>query len=152
MRGVKMKRYAGSLDEESFNRTKVGLSSVYQIMLSALLVAIAYYLGALVGLALLFPQAWYSAIWPPNAITLAVMLMTAVRRWWVYLLAIVPVHLIVVGSINTPYWRMFLQIGFNTLTAGLIAFFLRRFCKDNLRFDRRRPVLVYLATITGVLS
>src|SRR5262245_13089986 len=147
-----MKEFAGSRNEETFERTKRSLTSVYKIALSAFLVSIAYFLGAFVGLALLFPHALYSAFWPPNAIMLAVFLMTPARRWWVYLLAIIPVHLVAVGSIGTPYWRMFWQIGINTIMTGLTAVCLQRFNKDNMRFDRRRPVLVYLATITASLS
>jgi PAS domain S-box-containing protein len=147
-----MKKFAGSRNEESFEGTKRGLASVYEIALGALIISIAYYLGALVGVALLYPNALYSAIWPPNAIMLAVLLMTPARRWWVYLLAIIPAHFIAVGSIGTPLWRMLWQICFNTVLAVLTAICLQYFSKRNLRFDRNRPVIIYLITITGTLS
>jgi signal transduction histidine kinase len=57
-------------------------------------VAIVYFLAAKLGEALAFPSAPVSALWAPNAILFAVLLLTPVERWWLYLLAVLPLHLI----------------------------------------------------------
>ena len=56
-------------------------------------VAVLYYFSALIGQALALPFSPVSALWLPNALLIGVLLMTPRRRWWMYLLAILPVHL-----------------------------------------------------------
>src|SRR5438093_12367214 len=53
----------------------------------ALSVALAYYLGANIGLALTFQPHQVSVLWPPNSILLAALLLTPVPFCWVILLA-----------------------------------------------------------------
>src|SRR5262245_30572707 len=54
--------------------------------------ALAYVLAAQVGAWLAFPSAPVSALWAPNAILLAALLLTRRERWWIYLLAVLPFH------------------------------------------------------------
>src|SRR5206468_7124536 len=58
-----------------------------------LAVAVAYYVGAQLGFILRFPPTTPSVLWPPNSILTATLLLTPVRRWWLYLLAALPAHL-----------------------------------------------------------
>ena len=70
----------------------------------ALFAAIAYYLGAKLGLALtLYPDP-VSPLWPPNAIVLAILVLTPPNRWWLILLAVLPAHIAVEieGGIPVP--------------------------------------------------
>jgi len=60
----------------------------------AVLVCAAYYAAAVVGLALRFPPATTSVLWPPNALLTAMLLFTPTRRWWLVLLAALPAHLV----------------------------------------------------------
>src|SRR6516164_133847 len=55
--------------------------------LQALAVGASYYLGAQVGLALRFPPATTSVIWPPNALLTAALLLTTPSRWWICIAA-----------------------------------------------------------------
>src|SRR5271170_5299274 len=48
----------------------------------------AYFLAAHLGRWLAFPFAPVSALWAPNAILLAALLLAPGRRWWRYLLAV----------------------------------------------------------------
>src|SRR4051794_9113854 len=61
----------------------------------AFLVACAYYAGTKLGLLLTPPGQAISLLWPPNAILLAALLLTAPRRWPILLLAVLPVHMFV---------------------------------------------------------
>jgi signal transduction histidine kinase/integral membrane sensor domain MASE1 len=57
-------------------------------------VAVLYYFSALIGQALALPFSPVSALWLPNALLVGVLWMTPRRHWWMYLLAILPVHLL----------------------------------------------------------
>lgn len=56
--------------------------------------ALAYLLAAMLGEALAFPSAPVSALWAPNAILFAALLLAPVKRWWIYLVAILPGHVL----------------------------------------------------------
>src|SRR5438034_11255598 len=57
------------------------------------IVAVAYYIGVRIGLALTMTTLPVSTLWPPNAILLAALLLTPTRAWWIMLLAALPAHL-----------------------------------------------------------
>src|SRR4051812_30687626 len=59
----------------------------------ALFVGVAYYLGSLVGFQLTFQPNPISAMWPPNAILLAGLLLVPTVHWPLVLLAALPAHL-----------------------------------------------------------
>ena len=56
------------------------------------LIAVAYYVGARVGGVLKFEALTPSVVWPPNAILTATLLLSAPRRWPLYLAAALPAH------------------------------------------------------------
>src|SRR4029077_16909485 len=59
------------------------------------LVCISYYAGAWIAKTLRFPDSNLSLIWPPTAILLGALLLAPPRKWWIYLLALAPVHVLV---------------------------------------------------------
>ena len=59
----------------------------------AVFVAIAYYLGARLGFALTLKPQPISALWPPNAILLAVLLLARPRSWPLLLCAAFVAHM-----------------------------------------------------------
>jgi len=62
---------------------------------AALLVGLAYYLGAKLGFELTLRPSPISTLWPPNSILLAALLLTPLQWWWVILLGALPAHLAV---------------------------------------------------------
>jgi PAS domain S-box-containing protein len=56
---------------------------------------VGYYAGAVLGFALTPSQDPVSTLWPPNAILMAVLLLTPPRSWWIVLAAVFPAHLLV---------------------------------------------------------
>src|SRR5215469_15437015 len=59
---------------------------------TGVLVAVGYYLGARLGLALTFQPHPISVLWPANSILVAGLLLTPPRIWWFILLAAFPAH------------------------------------------------------------
>jgi signal transduction histidine kinase/integral membrane sensor domain MASE1 len=81
------------------------------------LLFVAYYVGSQVGLALRFPPATTSVLWPPNAILTAALLLTPPRRWWGFLAAALPAHVLAQHSMEWPTVLVLLLFGTNCLEA-----------------------------------
>ena len=60
----------------------------------AALVFLGYYVGARLGLSLTYWPNPISALWPPNAILLAALLLLPTRRWPLAVAAALPAHLV----------------------------------------------------------
>src|SRR5688500_5499607 len=75
---------------------------ILRYALSALLVGVAYYLGAKLGFALNLRPHPVSTLWPPNSILFAIMVLSPRRLWWFYLLAAFPAHLLVQINADVP--------------------------------------------------
>src|SRR5678810_59019 len=76
--------------------------SAQRVAATALLVSVAYYVGANVGFILRTPPSTLSVLWPPTAILTATLLLAPVPRWWIYLLAAFPAHLLAELWISWP--------------------------------------------------
>src|SRR5215469_10004511 len=70
-------------------------SPAARTLLAAAGLAVAYGITARLGAALAFPTTPLYAVWLPNAIVLAVLLLVSRRNWWIYLAAVLPAHLLV---------------------------------------------------------
>jgi PAS domain S-box-containing protein len=115
-----------------------------QLAASLLLVAVSYYLVAKTSLNLQFGGSTKAALWPSNAILVAALLLTSVRRWWMYLLAVVPAHVLVLGAYHIGAMWMAFQIGHNTVLALAAAAILKRLGDSLFSFDHLDDVLVFL--------
>src|SRR3954467_475742 len=71
-------------------------------ILPGLLIFIAYYLGAKLGLALTFHPHPVSVMWPPNSILLAGLLLTSPRWWPFVLFSAFPAHLLAELQSDVP--------------------------------------------------
>jgi hypothetical protein len=63
-------------------------SGLFRTPLIAVLLAVSYYLGTLLGIALKPTYTSMATFWPPSAILLAAFLLAPVHMWWVFLLAV----------------------------------------------------------------
>ena len=120
----------------------------------ALLVSLAYYVGAKIGVGLTLQPHPVSTLWPPNAILLAGLLLTPVRSWWIVLLAALPAHLAVELEAGIPL-RMVLCWFVSNSSEALIGAGLIRWLSDSpLRFDsfRRFGIFVFGAVLATFLS
>ena len=64
-----------------------------RVIVAAVVVCVAYFLGAQLGLHLRLPGATPSVFWPPNALLTGALLLVPPRLWAVIVLAALPAHL-----------------------------------------------------------
>lgn len=109
----------------------------------ALLVALAYYLGARIGFALTLQPHPISVLWPPNSILLAALLLTPMRFWWVILLAAFPAHLAAQLQSNVPPAMILCWFISNSCEALIGAGCVRYLIDHPVRFDRLRNIGIF---------
>jgi PAS domain S-box-containing protein len=127
---------------------KVRLST--NTVIAPALTAIAYGIGAHLGMALTFGREQFAVLWPPNAILLAALLICPVRMWWLLVCAVLPVHLLVeVGSgVSMPMALSWFAS--NSFEALLGATIVRRFSAGRVRLDTVRAFSTFLIGATLV--
>ena len=111
---------------------------------AALLVCLAYYLGAKLGFALTLKPSPISTLWPPNSIVLAALLLTPTRSWWLVLLGALPAHLAVQLPLGFPPAMVLGWYISNCSEALIGAAIVRHLVKGELRFDRSHHVGVFI--------
>ena len=117
----------------------------------ALLVGVAYYLGALVGLATNFPGTGIAVLWPPNTILLAALLVTPTRHWWSYGVAVFAAHVLGAALTGIPPLVMLGQFGGNASQAVIAALVLRRLSRTPWRVDSLRSASAVIL-VAGLLA
>ena len=121
--------------------------SVAAVTTAMLVTAAAYWAGSRVGLLLSLGDLAVSVMWPPNAILLAVLLLSPRARWPWYVLAIFPVHLLTQVSYGIPLTTSAGWFVTNMSEAVLGAFFLRRVRSSPIEFfETFVGVLLFLGT------
>ncbi|HEU5154914.1 MAG TPA: PAS domain S-box protein [Gemmatimonadales bacterium] len=122
---------------------------------AALLVGVAYYVGARLGFLLTLHPIPVSTLWPPNSLLLAGLLLTPYRYWWALLLAALPAHLVVELQSGIPMSMVLGWFVSNCTEALIGAACVRYFVREPLRFDKFRDVSVFVlgaATLATLLS
>ena len=120
--------------------------NIAQLAVSLLVVAFSYFVVAKTSLDLRLGGSTKAALWPSNAILVAALLLTPVRRWWMYVLAVVPAHIVVHWAYHIGAMWLAFQIAHNTLLAVAAAVVLKRWEPSLFSFDRLHDVLVFLGT------
>ncbi|MFL5606551.1 MAG: MASE1 domain-containing protein, partial [Gemmatimonadaceae bacterium] len=108
----------------------------------------AYWVGARMGLALTFGPSPVAALWPPNAVLLAALLLAPRSAWWVLLLAALPVHLYVELSGGVPLAMVLCWFASNCFEAVVGAWLVRRFVPGRVRLDSARNFGVFVLYAT----
>jgi PAS domain S-box-containing protein len=108
-----------------------------------LIVGVAYYVGALTGLALTMQTQPVSTLWPPNAILLAALLLTPPRIWPFLLLGALPAHLWVELRSGIPL-RMAFSWFVSNSSEALIGAGLMRQIDRSPRLDSLRRAANFL--------
>jgi PAS domain S-box-containing protein len=121
---------------------------------TALLVCAAYFVAAEIGLALTMRPRPVSTLWPPNALLLALLLLTPTRSWWAVLLAAFPAHLAVELKGGIPLPMVLCWFISNCSEALIGAGVIRRLGGLPTRFDTVRwvGIFVFGSLVAVVLS
>jgi PAS domain S-box-containing protein len=122
-----------------------------RLALAVLLVCAGYYATGIVALVLRLEPGGISTIWLPHGVLLAALMLTPVRAWWLYLAALLPVHLHLVRQFQgpVPLDVMFVQYGGNILQAVLGALAVRRLVGTPPRLDTLRHMTDFI--VLGVV-
>jgi len=112
--------------------------------LSAMLVALSYYAGSELGFFLKPAHTEIATFWPPSAILLAAFLLAPTRIWWVFLLMVLPAHLLVQLQDDTSLLTALGWYVANTCGALLGAVCIRRLKKEKTLFDSLEGIIVFL--------
>jgi two-component system, LuxR family, sensor kinase FixL len=112
------------------------------------LVFAGYYIGARLGLALTFQLSPISALWPPNSILFAAMVMVPPRHWWVVAAGAFPAHLISEVQSGIPLAMALCWYVSNVAEAAAGAGFLRLLAGDANPFLRTRGVMLFVLVTT----
>ena len=112
--------------------------------LIALLVALSYYAGSELGFFLKPAHTEIATLWPPSAILLAAFLLAPTRMWWVFLLMVLPAHLLVQLRDDTSLVTALGWFIANTCGAFLGAACIRRFKKEKTLFDSLEGIIIFL--------
>jgi PAS domain S-box-containing protein len=116
-----------------------------RIVWLAVFLAAAYYAGAQLGLALTFKPHPIAALWPPNAILLAALLLARPRSWPLLLAAALAAHLAAELQGGVPLIMVLCWFVSNAFEALLGAIFIRRLIPGPFRFTRLRDLVLFLA-------
>jgi PAS domain S-box-containing protein len=122
-----------------------------QLLLTALLIGVAYYVGALLSFTLRVPSTRSSIIWIPNAILLAAFVVTPVKRWWLWILAALPAHILAQSRDAAPILVLLCPFVANVAQAALAAVGLRLLTEVPHRLESLRNMAVFiLVAVIGV--
>ena len=117
---------------------------VLRQVLAAVLVGVAYYVGAKIGFALTFPHYPVSTLWPPNSILFAALLLSRPRTWWTFLLAAFGAHLLVQLNADIPITMILCWYVSNCTEALIGAAVLRYLTKSKVHFDSTHHVAIFI--------
>src|SRR5215510_8618318 len=110
---------------------RVNLPLSLKFFSAPVLVAIAYYLGAQAAFYIgTLSDRIFAPFWPPNIILFCTLLLVPKRRWWVYIAAAFPAHLIAEITVAMPAEQSLVAFATNCLVAVLTALGVRRFLKE----------------------
>lgn len=137
-----------------FSSLRTDRESPLAVLGPPLACGLAYFLAAHLGRWLAFPFAPVSALWAPNAILLAALLLAPYRRWWRYLLAVLPFHLLAQVPVF-PLPLVAVHYAFNCGEALLGSYLILQLSKEPQRFDRLQTMtilVVFAAFLAPLLT
>ena len=118
---------------------------ILPVVMRALLVGIAYYIGTRVGFAWTPAGRPNSTFWPPNAILLSALLLVRGKEWWTLLVPVLAAHMVAQLQTGVPMWTAGGWFLTNSSEAVIGAYCITRFTDPGRRLDSVRGVLTFLA-------
>lgn len=110
---------------------------------AASVVSISYFLSGKLALSLSFQPDYISALWPPNSIVLSALLLTPPRRWFWYVLAMVPAELAADLPSGISLQMALAFVGADCIEVFTAAFLLKTVCDGPLQLNNIKNVVLY---------
>lgn len=118
-------------------------------------VALLYFALAAASLKLRLSTSTLALVWPSNALLIATLALSPKRQWWVYLVAIIPTHVLALYPYHVGFWWITYQLVYNAALAIPCAAILHKFGPEALRFEKLNEVIGFLILsilVPGVVS
>jgi PAS domain S-box-containing protein len=132
--------------------TRLSEAHLPRTLLTAAGVGLSYAVTAWAGTAYIFPGARVSALWFPNAILLAALLLARRRDWWIYLGFVLAAHFLVLPQlVSLPPDRAMIGYVGNCATAVVGALALSAFVPNIRRIDSLRTAIAFIL-LAGIFA
>lgn len=118
-----------------------------RIVLNMVLTAAVYYALAAVGTVLSVAPSDFAIIWPATAFLVSVLVLSPMRHWWLYLLAVIPAHFHMVYTFENaelPSIVILTQLTGNFSLGVITALVVRSTSELPLRFENFRTALSFI--------
>jgi signal transduction histidine kinase len=115
------------------------------------LVALIYFLGAEAAFYIgTLSDHIFALFWPPNVVLFCALLIVPQRRWWLYIAAAFPAHVIAELGVGMPAPQLLVAFATNCMVALLNAYGVRRFVGDPPWFGTFQKASLYIVIAAGV--
>ena len=104
------------------------------LLAKSFVVALVYYVSTVASLKLRLSTSTLTLVWPSLALLVATLVLSPRRRWWVYLVVIIPTHILALYPYHVGFWWMTYQLLYNAALAIPCAVILQKFGPDALHF------------------
>jgi signal transduction histidine kinase len=115
------------------------------------LVALIYFLGAEAAFYIgTLSDRIFALFWPPNVVLFCALLIVPLRRWWLYIAAAFPAHVVAEVGVGMPAPQLLVAFATNCMVALLNAYGVRRFVGDPPWFGTFQKASLYIVIAAGV--
>lgn len=114
-----------------------------------LVVGIAYYVGAEAAFFIgTLSDKVFAPFWPPNIVLFCALLLSPPKRWWLFIAAALPAHIVAETTVGMPAARMAVAFVTNCLISVMSAFAVQMLIgRSNWFSSPRRTALYILLTV-----
>jgi signal transduction histidine kinase len=115
------------------------------------LLALIYFLGAEIAFYIgTLSDRIFALFWPPNVVLFCALLIVPQRRWWLYIAAAFPAHVVAEVGVGMPVPQLLVAFATNCMVALLNAYGVRRFVGDPPWFGTFKKASLYIVIAAGV--
>src|SRR5262245_44834075 len=115
------------------------------------LLALIYFLGAEAAFCIgTLSDQIFALFWPPNVVLFCALLIVPQRRWWLYIAAAFPAHVIAEVGVGMPAPQLLVAFATNCMVALLNAYGVRHFVGDPPWFGTFKKASRYIIIAAGV--
>jgi signal transduction histidine kinase len=133
-------------------RREADVRTIVSAFSAPVLVALAYYLGAQAAFAIgTLSDRIFAPFWPPNVVLFCTLLVVPTRRWWLFIAAVFPAHVLAEIQVGMPPAQNLVAFATNVLVAMLNAASLRLLIGEPPWLGTLRNGLIYIA-VTVIAS